>query len=513
MSNKHAPTPVGVIETPSSESFGEAQSRETLRLSRMSRTLSRVSLTSLLLVASVVGPRAAHAQAEAAPPEATSEASNAAGTPDASEATAQPPAADSAPSAPPSNATASNASTAAVGEGTAAAAPPPPPAEARSKDVAPADGAPGKEAGPAEAPAEAGGKKKKKHGVKVDGRVVGRAELVQKQTTTINSEGLLEDTEQESLDLLVRQARLGVEYQSPLPWLSAEVSVDASSSRVRARNAYVQAKGKGYLARLGRFRAPIGAFETTSSWQLPTADRGLLNDLIVDRLQVGGRRPGVLLGATLPFGIKPKILVAAFQGSQLVDPSTFDTDLIEERSLDVQSQLARVEAEAGVVRFGAFYQRRVGVPRTLLPGEDPEHYWTTGADIAVDWLFETGGLRFWIDGFSGASWLEHSGKERDDDDATFLAGRAVLAVRWGGIDKEQFYVEPFARVGALDPDLTVTRDAALDAAVGVNVGYWRRARLTLQGELNRTKSNFPQGYALDFSRERKALVLQAGVGF
>jgi hypothetical protein len=343
--------------------------------------------------------------------------------------------------------------------------------------------------------------------------VIARAELSSQQRTVVNDSGELEEAELDSFDLLVRQARLSAEYQSPLPWLSAEVSIDAAKGRVDAKNAFIQAKGNGLLARAGRFRAPIGAYETTSSWQLPTADRGFLNDLLVDRLQVGGRRPGVLFGATLPLGLKPRVLAGAFQGSELADASTGETDVLERRSLDAQSQIVRIEAEGGVVQFGAFYERRVGVPAALLPGDDPQHFWTSGADIAVDWVFETGGLRFWVDGFCGESWYEHSEKEPDDEDPVFLSGRAIAALRLGGVEKDTPYVEPYARVGALDPDLTVVRDAAFDVAVGVNVGYWRRARLTLEAQLNRTQDNFPEAYALEQGSERRALILQAGVGF
>ncbi len=426
------------------------------------------------------------------------------GAPPSGETVGAEPAVQETRSSPPAAAAAPSAGSAELAAPSAAAettAPEPtvPPAGEASSDDEPAKG--GKS------------KKKRKEGIKFDGRVMARAELSSHETTVVNEQGELEESQLDSFDLLVHQARLSAEYQSPLPWLSAEVGIDASSGKVEAKDAFVQAKGDGLLARMGQFRMPTGSYESTSSWQLPTADRGFLHDLLVDRLQIGGRRPGVLVGATLPLGLKPRVLAGAFQGSELSDASTGETDIMERRSLDAQSQIVRIEAEGGVVHMGAFYERRVGVPEALLPGDEPEHFWTAGADIAIDWQFETGGLRFWVDGFSGESWFEHSEKEPDDEAAVFLAGRAVVALRLGGTEKDMPYVEPYARAGALDPDLTVVRDAALDVAVGVNVGFWRRARLTLEAQLNRTQDNFPETYALEQGAERRALILQAGVGF
>ncbi len=499
------------------------------------RNLGGFCFSSLLLVSAVLV-RPAHAQnqasnepnnapANAAPSTAPGAAAPGAAVPGEAaapggSATAGP--GTTAPSAPPSGEAggaapaapekrdSAPAATAAPGISTAELASPSAGAEpAAAEPTAPPDGD-----ASSEEPSKGGkSKKKRKEGIKFDGRVMARAELSSHEATVVNEQGELEESQLDSFDLLVHQARLSAEYQSPLPWLSAEVGIDASSGKVEAKDAFVQAKGDGLLARMGQFRVPTGSYESTSSWQLPTADRGFLHDLLVDRLQIGGRRPGVLVGATLPLGLKPRILAGAFQGSELSDASTGETDIMERRSLDAQSQIVRIEAEGGVVHMGAFYERRVGVPEALLPGDEPEHFWTAGADIAVDWQFETGGLRFWVDGFSGESWFEHSEKEPDDEDAVFLAGRAVVALRLGGIEKDMPYVEPYARAGALDPDLTVVRDAALDVAVGVNVGFWRRARLTLEAQLNRTQDNFPETYALEQGAERRALILQAGVGF
>jgi hypothetical protein len=75
------------------------------------------------------------------------------------------------------------------------------------------------------------------------------------------------------------------------------------------------------------------------------------------------------------------------------------------------------------------------------------------------------------------------------------------------------YVEPFGYFGMLDPDTEVTTDMAFEGAVGVNAGYWRRARLTLQAEINKVQRNFPETYLAGVDPNRTGLLLQAGVAW
>jgi hypothetical protein len=65
--------------------------------------------------------------------------------------------------------------------------------------------------------------------------------------------------------------------------------------------------------------------------------------------------------------------------------------------------------------------------------------------------------------------------------------------------------------GALDPDAKVARDLALEGAAGVNVGFWERGHLTLQGGLTRTQKYFPASFVLADYRDQKTLLLQLGV--
>jgi len=89
----------------------------------------------------------------------------------------------------------------------------------------------------------------------------------------------------------------------------------------------------------------------------------------------------------------------------------------------------------------------------------------------------------------------------------------IAAFRFGGADKGEFYLEPYGSAGALDPDLRVSSDLAYEAALGLNVGFWKRGRLTFQGDMQRTLKNFPESYALDFYRDRRSLIAQVAVEF
>ena len=49
------------------------------------------------------------------------------------------------------------------------------------------------------------------------------------------------------------------------------------------------------------------------------------------------------------------------------------------------------------------------------------------------------GKLFIVDGNAGASWYEHIEKQADDEDATFLAARALVASRFGGTAADELY--------------------------------------------------------------------------
>ncbi len=316
----------------------------------------------------------------------------------------------------------------------------------------------------------------------------------------------------DSLDLSVPQARLSFHYRAPMEWLTAVVEFDVSG-RPEMKDGYVQARDKHFSLRAGQFKVPIAAVQATSPWTLPFVRRGLIHNVLVDRLDYGGRRPGITVGyRNNDIALHPRLTLGAFQGSVLVaDPTPLerDTDLLNAQKLASQSLVARGEIEIGGAEIGAYYENRVGSPALF----QTYRYWATGIDLTYDRVFSNGGLRMWIDGMVGSSWYEHASKVADGKDAIYASARALIAYRFGGTADEAMYVEPYVHFGALDPDAQVTSDLLWEGVVGVNVGYWKRARLSLQGEVNRGQRNVPTGYFVGPPPDRLGVILQAGVAF
>lgn len=360
------------------------------------------------------------------------------------------------------------------------------------------------------------GKKKQKGDrfghVEVFGRVAFRAELERHEKASLDPEDPYAVGRVDSLDLLVPLARLGAHYQAPAPWLAAEIEIDVAEG-LELMDAWIRARTENFSTRVGQFKVPFSAIELESSYTLPLARRGVVHDLLVDELQVAGRRPGVAFGAEYRDKkyFRPSLVVGAFQGSVLTDedPDDRDVELASEDALGAQSLVARAEGRAGDLTLGLNYEHRVGTDQEL----DPSHYWTFGADAVLDTELGDNGIRIWAEVMDGASWFEHRLKPSDVYDAVFVSTRLIGAFRFGGTRREAFYVEPYGMVSLFDPDTDIASDLLVEEAIGVNVGLWRRVRVGLEAEFQRAQPNFPERYFLGENGDRKALVLGAQLVF
>jgi hypothetical protein len=345
--------------------------------------------------------------------------------------------------------------------------------------------------------------------LQLKGRVFTLAELSHRRETVVGADAQLEERDRNALDLSLESARFGVEYHSPLPWLSAELELDMAGNP-EVKDAYILA-GKRLFVKAGQFKIPTAAVELESPWALPLARRGLVHDLLTDWLDVAGRRPGVAVGYRGKGGIKPRLTLGAFQGTTLeqVEPGDRDVELIEQAALDAQSLAARAELTLAGVTLGLWYEHRVA---SRVQAEF-EHYATYGIDARVDRRFETGGLRFWVDGSGGESIYVTDDKPGDDQTPIFLVGRALVGYRFGGLELGDPYIEPFGHFALLDPDTEVVDDFVSEAALGVNAGFWDRARLTLQGEMTNGQRNMPKGFLDNQEPDHLSLLLLAGARF
>ena len=294
-----------------------------------------------------------------------------------------------------------------------------------------------------------------------------------------------------SLDVRLDSARFGLKYRTPLPWLTGQLEADFAG-KPAVKDAFARAGWKHFRVQAGQFKMPTSAIELATSWELPTADRGIVHDLMLDWLDMAGRRPGVALELRGTKPRRPRVTVGAFQGSVMSDLAlgNRDTTLIEGLSLDSQSLVARGQVQFGPVTVGAHYQDRVGSPVVF----QIEHYWTAGGDVTLSYEYGIGALRLWADLTGGESWYEHSRKADDDKPATFIAARVIGASRFGGMEEAELYIEPFFSAAVFDPDSVVIDDSVAEVANGVSAGFWDVARVSLQAQATLFGRNFPQLY-------------------
>jgi hypothetical protein len=344
--------------------------------------------------------------------------------------------------------------------------------------------------------------------VELKGRIFVLGELLRTDATVFDASGILTTAQRDSFDIAVASVRPALLWQAPQKWLSAVIEVEVTQ-KPDMRDGYVQARRKDFMLRAGQFKMPGSAIELASPWALPFVRRGFLHGLLVDGLDNAWRRPGLMLRWRGANFLRPEINAGVFQGFVVVSEGLErDKDLIVAQSLSVQSLIGRAQIEpVDGIQIGGYYHHRVGTPAILRTAR----YWTAGADLVIDRTFANGGLRIWLDGIAGASWFEHPSKPADGQDTTFIAGRSILAWRFGGVEAEQRYLEAYGTFGVLDPDTEVVADLAVEAAVGLNLGLWQRLRITAQGEIWRVGRNFPPGYTLGIDPDRVAALLQVGV--
>ncbi len=352
--------------------------------------------------------------------------------------------------------------------------------------------------------------KEKESRFEIDGRLITRAELAQREEDLVAPGATaVQETQVDSLDLILDSARVGLAYLSPIDGVRLELSVEFAG-KVEVKDAYAEYRGAFLGARAGFFKAPSSVFENAGRLSLAKADRGFISEILTERLEIGGRRPGVALLGRSEEGVAPSFTLGAFQGSYVEDQATGQTELIDAEVMGAQSVVARAEIAPEPFDFGSFGTLRVGTSEQPDPSNEPEHFWAGGADAKLDAVFATSGLRMWLDGILGESWYSESAQSGRP---LFVSSRLMAAFRFGGVVKGELYVEPYAMAGVLDPDTRVTADFAYEAALGANVGFWKRGRLTLEGGLQRTERNFPSAYRLEFWRDRRSLIAQLAMDF
>jgi hypothetical protein len=316
-----------------------------------------------------------------------------------------------------------------------------------------------------------------------------------------------EDGESTS-DFDAESARLEVRWR-PAGWLRAVVEYDQAEPK-HLKDAFLGVRGGRIEVRAGQFKPPVSPIQMESRWDLPSADRGLLSEVLVESFGIAGRRPGLQIEWDQmggPFLARAGVFGASSVRGDRVGDGSFDDVAGDWDAVKATARLAWQPRRAEV---GLSFDLRPAEP---VPGEGYSHFWTAGADFT--WSRRRDGPRVWVEGYSGSSWQDTSAF--DGQDATFVAGRVLAGWRFLG-GKRDLSVEPYAAGTLFDPDSSVREDLLWELATGIKAAALGHLRLVLEIQHRDVGRNaplslglFPIGERPPFSRTR--LVAQLGAAF
>jgi hypothetical protein len=339
------------------------------------------------------------------------------------------------------------------------------------------------------------------HELSFDGRVRMGAELRSRELQVGEVE-----SRQKGLELALVEARFGVEYQA-LCWLSLQLEADFAGGP-ELKDAFVRVESERLRGQFGQFKLPVSALAMESPWKLPGPDRGMIQGILVEHMQMLGRRQGAIGRFRGAGKLKPELSLGLFQGWLGNSQDPIEPDLMVDETFDSQNAVARAGARVLGIDVGV-----VGERISTLVAARVRHFWAAGVDATADYDVPGGGVRFWLEGFGGSTWRAAS-SGASQPKIHFFTARGVLAWRWGGEHKEQVYVEPFALGAMLDPDLETHSDLVWETMLGVNAGAWKRFRVGLTGKLGGSDRGVPdQLFSGNPVRDEKALELQVGAAF
>ena len=286
----------------------------------------------------------------------------------------------------------------------------------------------------------------------------------------------------------LQSVRAGVDYR--LHELRMQVEVEVVD-KAKIKDAYIQLRvidAPKLDIRAGNFKMPFSAIQGESIWTLPMADRGLVDNVLVKRLQVAGRAVGAM--ASLDLG-GPHHLTFRLGGFQGLDDAGQPLDAVADDGFG-QDGVARVSVRptkgvevgiAGSVRSGALIEVPVNV----------QHAYAAEVDVTADVPAGPGRVRAWLEGMIGTSWLVADNMETTHELTRFLEARVTAAYRFSGDGKGARYVEPYVLAAVVDPDGEVANDYVRELAGGITYGANDRWRIQLEAEAYRFGDAAPLG--------------------
>ncbi len=295
-----------------------------------------------------------------------------------------------------------------------------------------------------------------------------------------------EDGESTS-DFDAENARLELRWR-PARWLRGVVEYDQAEDE-HLKDAYFAFRRGRFEVRAGQFKPPVSPIQMESRWDLPSADRGLLSEVLIDSFGIAGRRPGLQVEwdqAGGPFLARAGVSRASSVRGDRIGDEAFDNLAKDWEAVKATARLAwrhrRMEA-------GASFDLRPAEP---VPGEGYSHFWTAGGDLT--WSRRRDGPRAWAEGYVGSSWQDSNAF--DGDPATFFAGRVLAGWRFGGRKKRDLSVEPYAAGTLFDPDTSVREDLLWEVVAGVHLAALGHLRLVLEAQHRGVARNAPLSLGL-----------------
>ena len=294
----------------------------------------------------------------------------------------------------------------------------------------------------------------------------------------------------------IASARVGATYR----WERLRLDVELELTTQKLKDAVMRlraydANDTEIDVHAGQFKMPFSAIQLESGWRLPLADRGLVSNILTDRLQVAGRHIGVDVEAKFPGEMKPRAILGVFQGTDDAgDPLSTTAEEHFGQDVFVRGTIEPIDG----VEIGAAVGERTGRLLTLPPA--PAHRFAAEIDVTVHVPVGPGHARAWAEALAGGSWLREGDRDDGNDDdpigpsnARFTGARALVAWRYGGTERSDWYLEPYGMFAVLDPDADFDNDRVIEATGGIGYGRWDVWRIQAEFEAWRIGANAPIG--------------------
>ena len=273
----------------------------------------------------------------------------------------------------------------------------------------------------------------------------------------------------------IASARLGADYRKKQ--LRAQIVVDFAGNDVAIKNAYLRVRlAPNLFLQAGRFKRPISAIALTSTWDLPSIDRGLLSAAIkttryTTELPTGGRSEGLLLQYSYPQAIGATVSLGVFNAELLKARGD-----IEQPFEDSENQFADGYARIQLrpiphIQLGATAAvvRLVGTPNLSVD-------YGFLASIDATWMSEW--LRIWTEAFVGSS--SYIDDTKLTAEGIFWATRTLVAPRI----RRPFFglrsIDPFISLSAMQLTNKVEDTRSLEFAGGIAITPKKRWRFQLE---------------------------------